>query len=238
MSIADRVRAIVEPMLQAQGLEVYDVEHRGGQLRVTVERPDGGIDLDALSQATKLVSSALDEHDPIRSRYTLEVSSPGLERTLRLPTHFIWAVGQTVQIRTQPGVEGDRRVKGVIVAADDETVTVRVGEVVDAGDTDGPGDTDGHAAGAGEGDSSDGSDGRDERSGQPGERRLRYHEIERARTVFEWAAAVKPGRGSKPGRQKSQGRRSPSGSSRSKSQAADATSPRPPASHDERAREQ
>src|SRR5205823_10788820 len=76
VSIVERVREIVEPLLARHSLEVYDVELNGSQLRVTVDRLAGaaeGLDLDTIAQATRLVSLALDEHDPIDARYTLEV---------------------------------------------------------------------------------------------------------------------------------------------------------------------
>jgi ribosome maturation factor RimP len=64
----------------------------------------------------------------VPGRYHLEVSSPGLERPLRTPAHFQQAVGATVSLRLQPGVEGERRVVGVLVAADDDGVTVEVAD--------------------------------------------------------------------------------------------------------------
>ncbi len=162
MSIVERVREVVEPLLARHSLEVYDVELAGSQLRITIERPapsSEGLDLDTIAQATRLVSLALDEHDPIEGRYTLEVSSPGLERTLRTPAHFTRAVGSSVNLKTRPGVDGERRVRGVLSEANDEGVTVD-------------------------------------------DRRLRYDEIEKARTVFEWGSPAKPAR-RKPSREKS-----------------------------------
>jgi hypothetical protein len=82
VSIVERVREIVEPLLARHSLEVYDIEVSGSQLRVTIDRPAGasdGLDLDAIAQATRLVSLALDEHDPIEaatpSRSPARVSS-------------------------------------------------------------------------------------------------------------------------------------------------------------------
>ena len=150
MTVSDRVRLLLQPVVDGLGLELVDVEHTGATLRVFVDRP-GGIDLDGVSAATEAVSAALDgaEPDPVPGRYTLEVSSPGIERALRTPEHFRRALGTPVAVRTCPGVEGDRRVEGVLDAVDDEGVEV-------AG------------------------------------RRIRYDEIERARTVFEWGPARKP----------------------------------------------
>lgn len=133
MTVADRVRDIVLPLLADRDLGLYDVEMAGPVLKVVVERP-GGLDLDALSDATRAVSRALDEADPIAGSYTLEVTSPGLERTLRTPAHFAAAVGETVKVKVlagAAGLDGDRRVAGVLAAADDDGITVRSGD--DAG---------------------------------------------------------------------------------------------------------
>jgi ribosome maturation factor RimP len=127
MSTAERVRSIVAPLLEERELELYDLELAGGVVKVAVDRP-GGVDMEAIGDATRAISRALDEHDPINGHYTLEVTSPGLERNLRTPEHFTRAVGTPVKIKTLPEVEGDRRVAGTLLAADDEGVTVRIDE--------------------------------------------------------------------------------------------------------------
>ena len=151
MDVAERVRDLVEGPLAAADVELVDVELQGHTLCVFVDRAAGAIDLDGVTEATQLVSSLLDEHDPVPGHYTLEVSSPGVERPLRTPAHFRRFVGTTIAVRTHPGVEGDRRVEDVLTAADDEGIVV-------------------------------------------GGRALSYGDIERARTVFTWGPAPKPGR--------------------------------------------
>ncbi len=126
-TVADRVAAIVAPAVESLGLDLYDVEHTGSAVRVLVDRP-GGVDLEAITSATRALSRALDEADPIEGRYTLEVSSPGLERPLRRPEHFAAAVGAEVSVKTRPGVEGERRLAGVLTAAGDSWVTVRLAD--------------------------------------------------------------------------------------------------------------
>jgi len=116
---------VLEPMLAASDLELVDLELRSGVLLVTVDRP-GGVNLEALTDANRTVSSVLDELDPIPGRYTLEVSSPGVERTLRTPAHFAKAVGETVTVKTRPQVPGDRRLRGRLVAADAEGLELEV----------------------------------------------------------------------------------------------------------------
>lgn len=123
MGTAEQVRDVVAPVLHERGVDLYDVELTGATLRVLVDR-DGGVDLDALGELTRSISGALDASDPMPGRYTLEVSSPGLERPLRTPDHFRAAVGSKVSVKTLPGVEGDRRVEGELVDADDDAATV------------------------------------------------------------------------------------------------------------------
>ena len=121
--MTDELFTQLQPVLAAADLELVDVELRSGVLLVTVDR-DGGVDLEALTDANRAVSALLDELDPIPGRYTLEVSSPGVERTLRTPAHFVKAVGETVTVKTRPQVPGDRRLRGVLVAADDDGLTL------------------------------------------------------------------------------------------------------------------
>jgi ribosome maturation factor RimP len=125
MSVVDDVQQLVAPLLADLGLDVYDVEYTGGTVRVTVDRP-GGVDLDAIAVATRLISRELDHADPVPGRYTLEVTSPGLERSLRTSAHFRTAVGAIVTVRTRPEVEGDRRSRGVLSAADGDGIVVRL----------------------------------------------------------------------------------------------------------------
>jgi ribosome maturation factor RimP len=121
-STADLVVAL-SPLLQARGLDLVDVEQHGAELIVFVDR-EGGVTLDDLSEATRAVSSALDEIDPMPGRYTLSVSSPGLERRLRTPAHFTRAVGEAVTIRIHAGTADVRRVSGTLESADETGCTL------------------------------------------------------------------------------------------------------------------
>ena len=119
MDVTERLVDALSPVLESSGLELVDVVVGGAQVQVTVDRP-GGVDLDALAEANREVSRVLDRIDPFPSAYTLEVSSPGLERRLRTPAHFVRAVGETVSVRTLPGAAPERRIHGLLAAADDE----------------------------------------------------------------------------------------------------------------------
>jgi ribosome maturation factor RimP len=129
------VQALVTPIVTDLKLDLYDLEFRGGTLRVTLDTPpgsDGGVDLDTLALATRLISRELDHHDPVPGHYTLEVTSPGLERTLRTPAHFARELGKTVALRLRDiGVGGERRVHGVLIAATDTDVSIRVDDSLD-----------------------------------------------------------------------------------------------------------
>jgi ribosome maturation factor RimP len=153
MSVVDRVRELVEPLVTSQGGEVVDVEHGPGLLRIYLDRLEGGIDLETITRFSEQISDLLDVHDPVPGRYTLEVSSPGLERPLKSPAHFQRFVGTVVSIKTKSSVDGERRFQGTLSEATDETVTVSI-----------PG-------------------------AEP--RTLRYDEIEKAKTVFEWGPTPK-----------------------------------------------
>jgi ribosome maturation factor RimP len=123
----DRVHALVAPIAADLQLDVYDIERRGATVRVTLDTPpgsDGGITLDSLSLATRLISRELDHDDPIAGHYTLEVTSPGLERQLRTPAHFQREVGKTITIRLRDPHADPRRVQGVLTAADERTATL------------------------------------------------------------------------------------------------------------------
>jgi ribosome maturation factor RimP len=113
----------LSPLLEARGLDLVDVELHGSELTVFVDR-QGGVDLDTLGDATRAVSAALDEIDPLPGRYTLAVSSPGLERRLRTPAHFIKAVGEAVTVRVNSGTSDVRRVRGTLNEADETGFTL------------------------------------------------------------------------------------------------------------------
>jgi ribosome maturation factor RimP len=127
MAKEDDVRALVVPLAEEAGADIYDVTLAGGKLVVALTR-SGGIDLEVLTSVSRQLNALLDEHDPISGSYTLEVTSPGLERTLRTPEHFAGAVGDEVTIRTRPDADGERRVRGTVVSADDATVIVALEE--------------------------------------------------------------------------------------------------------------
>ena len=82
MSVIQKVSEMIETLLQSSKYDLYDVEQNSGVLKVTLNAEDG-ITIDELAEINRKISFELDERDLIQSKYTLEVSSPGLERKLR-----------------------------------------------------------------------------------------------------------------------------------------------------------
>lgn len=125
--LAHRLSELLLPVVEAAGLYLESVETtRAGKystVRVVVDLPDGPgeLDLDRLTEVTRAVSDAVDEADPVKGRYTLEVSSPGAERELSTERHFRRAVGHDVRITT-----GEGTVTGTVTGADDVRVAVEV----------------------------------------------------------------------------------------------------------------
>ena len=104
-------------------VELVDLEVRGGSggtLTLFIDRP-GGVDLELCGA----VSAALDD---VRASYSLEVSSPGLDRRLRKPAHFAAALGREVAVKLAAPREGRSNFRGVLVAADEDSVTLDLGD--------------------------------------------------------------------------------------------------------------
>jgi ribosome maturation factor RimP len=175
----EAIREFVAPIVVSLGLDLYDVEITGAgharAVRVVVER-EGGVDLDAISDATRVLAPALSASGMLRDSDVLEVSSPGLERTLRRPEHFRGAVGMLVSVKHVRAGETVRD-RGTIVAADDGDVEHGGIELAL--------------------EPSDNPDATDRDAPNP---RIAYVDIVACRTVFEWGPAPRPGRGSKPGK--------------------------------------
>lgn len=128
MGALEEVKDLAASVAQRRSLRLWDVELAGQPgssiVRVYVDADDG-IDLDTVSEVSEEISRGLDLRDPIAGRYTLEVSSPGLERNLRQPEHFVLSVGKKVMVKTKEKlVTQGHRIDGVIEQADDAAVQV------------------------------------------------------------------------------------------------------------------
>ena len=129
--VVDRVTSLVAPIVTDLGLDLYDIEYTGGIVRIVVDTQPGGpagVSLENIALITRLVSREFDHSDPVPGRYTLEVTSPGLERTLRLPRHFVREVGKTIAVRLSSALNGQRRIQGDLVSASEDTIVVRLAD--------------------------------------------------------------------------------------------------------------
>jgi ribosome maturation factor RimP len=131
LSSLDEVRDLAESITRRRSLRLWDVEVTGqpgrSVVRVLIDA-DGGIDLDTVAEVSEEMSRGLDLKDPVSGRYTLEVSSPGLERSLRSAEHFKLSVGEQVTLKTrEPLVGNSHRVDGVIESADESAVHLDTG---------------------------------------------------------------------------------------------------------------
>jgi ribosome maturation factor RimP len=124
----EAIRELVAPLVASLGLDLYDVELTGAgharSVRVVVDR-SGGVDLDTISDATRMLAPELSAAGMLRDSDVLEVSSPGLERALRRPEHFAAAVGTLVSVKYVRDGETVRD-RATLVAADDLGVELAV----------------------------------------------------------------------------------------------------------------
>jgi len=123
MAGTDALIDLVDPLLADAGAVLYDLTRESGTVRVLIDH-ERGVDLDLITTISRSISAAFDDADVMSGAYTLEVSSPGLERPLRTAEHFAGAVGDVVTVRLTSKIDGTRRVKGTLTAVDGDVVTV------------------------------------------------------------------------------------------------------------------
>jgi len=129
--LRDALTALLQPVVAGLGYELWELEYSPGRgnalLRVYIDTTaHEGITVEDCERVSRAISDVLDEADPIPGNYTLEVSSPGLERPLRTARHFAPYVGEQVFVETVHVVDERRRFKGVLAAAGPESIEVDV----------------------------------------------------------------------------------------------------------------
>lgn len=126
-----RLAEIVRPVIAGLGFELVRVRLMGKNYRtvqIMAERPEGGIEVDECAAISTAVSAVLDVEDPIDEEYTLEVSSPGIDRPLtRLKDFSTWA-GYEAKLETSELIDGQRRFKGVLAGVDGDDVLIEISE--------------------------------------------------------------------------------------------------------------
>lgn len=128
--VVQQVDEMARPIAQRLGLEVVDVQLLGELhrpvLRVLMDRPDGGITVEECAKANEALSRQLDLYDLFATSYTLEVSSPGLDRPLRTDADFRRFAGKRAEIKTYAPIDGQRRFRGMILGVVGDAVVVQV----------------------------------------------------------------------------------------------------------------
>ena len=130
-TIDKRLAGIVEPLIVSMGFELVRIRLMSGKsttLQIMAERPDGGIEVDDCAKISTAISAVLDVEDPIAGEYTLEVSSPGIDRPLtRLKDFDNWA-GYEARLETSELIDGRKRFKGELRGSEGNEVLIEIPE--------------------------------------------------------------------------------------------------------------
>ena len=127
VTIEERVGELAGPVLLELGLELVDVVYasEGGRriLRLLIDKP-GGVNVDDCTGVSRELGPLLDVEDVVPGGYTLEVSSPGLDRPLKSQKDFLAAVGKKIRLRTKEAIEGRKNFKATVQEVSEKDVTV------------------------------------------------------------------------------------------------------------------
>jgi ribosome maturation factor RimP len=128
---AEEIQKLLAPILEAMGLSLWDLDlQKQGPawlLRIYIDR-ETGVTLNDCEAVSRDLSAILDVEDSIPHAFTLEVSSPGLDRTLSKPEHFVRFVGSMVRIKTYQPVNGEKVFRGALLGMSEGVVKVELAE--------------------------------------------------------------------------------------------------------------
>lgn len=126
-ALVNEIYEMVKPIADELNYDIYHVEYvkENGELylRIYIEK-DGGITLSDCEALSRRVSDLMDEKDPIKDPYFLEVSSPGLNRTLFTENHYKRFIGREVMVRFTKSIDGKKNVKGILKEVNDDSIVV------------------------------------------------------------------------------------------------------------------
>src|SRR5579871_5313804 len=129
VTLRERLIALIEPVLAQLGYELVELEYAAGRtsavVRIFIDQP-AGISVDDCERVSREVAALLDVEDPIPTAYTLEVSSPGFDRVLRIPAHFARFAGERVLVELRVPRAGRKRYTGTLTAVSDSGITLEV----------------------------------------------------------------------------------------------------------------
>ena len=129
-SVAQKLWDRIDPYVAAEGIELDDVEILGGGqiVRVTVDSEEP-VGVDRIAELSRGISRLIDADDPFKGSYTLEVSTPGLERKLTRPRHFEKSVGKQVKVKTFREIAGTKEHRGIVTSIGEATFTVDIDDL-------------------------------------------------------------------------------------------------------------
>ena len=130
-NIDKRLAEIITPVIEDLGFELVRVRLQGGNsatLQIMAEKPEGGIEVDDCAAISTAVSATLDVEDPIEDAYTLEVSSPGIDRPLTRLKHFDTWAGYEAKLETAEMIDGRKRFKGPLAGTEGDEVLIEIEE--------------------------------------------------------------------------------------------------------------
>ena len=130
-AIDRRLAEIITPVIEDMGFELVRIRLMSGKtttLQIMADRPNGGIEVDDCAEISNAVSAILDVEDPILDEYTLEVSSPGIDRPLTRLKDFDTYEGYEAKVETAEMIDGRRRFKGVLAGIEDDEILINVDE--------------------------------------------------------------------------------------------------------------
>ncbi|MBE6740116.1 MAG: ribosome maturation factor RimP [Ruminococcaceae bacterium] len=120
-NIAETVTALIKDTVEAQGVSLWDVrfvkEGADWFLRIFIDKEDG-VSIDDCVNVSHAIDPIIDEADPIDRSYCMEVSSPGLERELTKPEHFVKMQGREIKVKLYKALDGSKEIKGTLVSFD------------------------------------------------------------------------------------------------------------------------
>ena len=132
-ALVEQIAEIVRPIAEELNYDIYHIEYvkESGEyyLRIYIEK-DGGVSLNDCEALSRRVSDVLDEKDPITDAYFLEVSSPGLNRTLFTNEHYTRFIGNEVLVKLAKAVEGTKTIKGILKENNESSITVEGAEEI------------------------------------------------------------------------------------------------------------
>ena len=128
MDLVQRINALIKPTITGMGYDLVRIQINGEtrmQVQIMAERSDGtGMGIADCTKVSRAVAAVLDVEDPIRGAFTLEVSSPGIDRPLVKLADFEWYDGFEARIETALPIEGRKRFRGLLKGVADETVSI------------------------------------------------------------------------------------------------------------------